>query len=203
MGGRGCVRLAPALFPILQCRQRDAIDAGKFLLGHPQLSPDGAHIGHFDDMNPDPAGLTFGMFAGLGQGFDQFLAESMNSNRSSSAQSALAWRMNTAVSSTAIGRVRIRRMYAADSAASEIAAQFAVAVALQANFSKSLAPEYLSAMGAGARPPPLAPSHVEWGAVSDEIVFARLSATGKASSIQPLRNPYYWGSRWKCRRLSA
>ncbi len=40
------------------------------------------------------------------------------------------------------------------------------------------------------RSPPLAPSHVEWCAVSDETVFARLSATGTASSIQPLRNRY-------------
>jgi hypothetical protein len=43
-------------------------------LGHPQLSPDGAHIVHLD-MNSDPAGLTLGMFAGLGQAFDQFLAQ--------------------------------------------------------------------------------------------------------------------------------
>jgi hypothetical protein len=39
------------------------------------LSPDGAHIGHFHDMNPDPTGLALGMFAGLAQAFDQFLAE--------------------------------------------------------------------------------------------------------------------------------
>jgi hypothetical protein len=65
--------LPAALFPILQCRERDAIDAGEFLLGHPQSSADGAHIGHFDDMNSDPAGLILGIFAGLGQAFDQFL----------------------------------------------------------------------------------------------------------------------------------
>jgi hypothetical protein len=67
------IGLAAALFPILQRRQRDAIDAGEFLLGHPQLSPDGAHIGHFDDMNSNLAWLILGMFAGLGQAFDQFL----------------------------------------------------------------------------------------------------------------------------------
>jgi hypothetical protein len=63
----GCraIGLAAPLFPILQCRERDAIDAGEFLLGHPQFSADGAHIGHFDDMNSDTAGLTLGMFAGL------------------------------------------------------------------------------------------------------------------------------------------
>src|SRR5215813_11677809 len=38
--------------------------------------------------------------------------KSTNSNRSSSVQSAPAWRMNTAVSATVIGRVRIRGMYA-------------------------------------------------------------------------------------------
>src|SRR5271169_3114843 len=38
--------------------------------------------------------------------------KSTNSNRSSSVQSAPAWRMNTAVSATVIGRVRICAMYA-------------------------------------------------------------------------------------------
>jgi hypothetical protein len=44
-------------------------------LGHSQLSADGAHIGHFDHMNSDLAALALGMFAGLGEAFDQFLAE--------------------------------------------------------------------------------------------------------------------------------
>ena len=38
--------------------------------------------------------------------------KSTNSNRSSSLQSALAWRMNTAVSATVTGRARICGMYA-------------------------------------------------------------------------------------------
>ena len=38
--------------------------------------------------------------------------KSTNSNRSSSVQSAPAWRMNTAVSATVTGRVRICAMYA-------------------------------------------------------------------------------------------
>src|SRR5580704_1642225 len=49
------IRLAAALFPILQGRQWDAVDTGEFLLGHPQLSADGADIGHFDHMNSDLA----------------------------------------------------------------------------------------------------------------------------------------------------
>jgi hypothetical protein len=82
-GCRG-IGLAPALFPILQGRERDAVYAGEFLLGHPQLSPDGAHIGHFDDINSDPAGLSLGMFASLGQAFDQFLGARRASGERSS-----------------------------------------------------------------------------------------------------------------------
>jgi hypothetical protein len=48
---------------------------GEFLLGHPQLPADGAHIGHFDDMNSDTTRLALGVLAGLGQTFDQGLAE--------------------------------------------------------------------------------------------------------------------------------
>jgi hypothetical protein len=84
IGSRRGIRLAAALFPILQDRERDAVDAGEFLLGHPQLSPDGAHIGHFDDMNSDPAGLSLGMFASLGQAFDQFLGARRASGERSS-----------------------------------------------------------------------------------------------------------------------
>jgi hypothetical protein len=32
-------------------------------------------IGHFDHMNADTTRLALGVFAGLGQAFDQFLAE--------------------------------------------------------------------------------------------------------------------------------
>jgi hypothetical protein len=55
--------LAAALFPIFQRRQWDAVDTGEFLLGHPQLFTDGAHIGHFDCMNSGRARLAFGVFA--------------------------------------------------------------------------------------------------------------------------------------------
>ena len=203
IGGRRRVRLTAPLFPILQCRQRDAVDAGEFLVGtsaivggwrahralrsHATRTPPGLpsacsqaslrlsirsllnlfmlsstpvslfqprnkrlhhsprirrevvapclRVDHqqvkrhcrimveVDDAGRTPPRLPLPRrphltlrtppLAGIRSPASGVRAmKSTNSKCSPSVQSAPAWRMNTAVSATVIGRVRISAMYA-------------------------------------------------------------------------------------------
>src|SRR5260370_3717355 len=95
--------------------------------------------------------------------------KSTNSNRSSSLQSALAWRMNTAVSATVTGRARICGMYAIGAHFLPIAtdggdALILVAAERACDFPQSMALAgsmrlvYLPGTGDAAQPPKV-PSH--------------------------------------------